>query len=340
MFGTGIFVRTGRLIAGSGLPGSHRIARAMGGLPEPAPPIPVELPPIPVELPPVTVVADLPEQALLGRFTPYAGPAEPEFMIDFLGGRTRVAFIKGYEDFAGRVLEAPRRGHEVLHEHDEWLGTLAAVIDAEARGEIVAIELGAGWGPWLVAVARAAAQIPAIRSVRLLGLEATPSHHAMMLQHFEDNGLHPAAHELLLAAAGDTDGVARFSKLPDPSADWGAGELSAAEIQAGGNEDAEPAYDEVPRFAIAGLVRRYPNVDLLHVDIQGAEETALPLAMAALNERVRRVVVGTHSRAIDASLTRAFEDAGWTLEARHPCTLNADGIMSRDGTQVWRNNFV
>ena len=305
-----------RLIGGSDLPGASRVSNALdrlaGTAASPATP--------------VSIVADLPEEKLLGRFRPYTGPGEPEFMTDFLGGRTRVAFVTGYEAFAGKVLGRPTRGAEVLYEHDEWLGTLASVIEAGERGELVVIELGARWAPWLVAAAQAAAQIPAIRSVRLLGVEATSSRHEMMVRHFRDNDLDPSAHALLLGAAGDSDGTARFAKLPDPAADWGATELHAD----------GPDFDEVPCFAIAGLVRRYDCVDLLHVNIQGAEATALPIAMPALNERVRRVVVGTHSRAIDASLSDVFQTAGWHLEARHPCTLN-DGVMVRDGTQVWRN---
>ena len=143
-------------------------------------------------------------------------------MIDFLGGRTRISYLKGYELFDGTVLGIPKREEPVLHEHDEWLGALTSVVDAHRRGTLVAIELGAGWGPWLVSCALAARKLGGIREVHLVGVEATTSHHAMMLKHFRDNGLDPEPHTLLLGAVGDTPGVVRFPRLPDPAADWGA----------------------------------------------------------------------------------------------------------------------
>lgn len=139
------------------------------------------------------------DETVLDAFEPHSGNGESGFLIDFLGGRTRVAYLKGYEHFDGTVLRHPDRERPILHEHDEWLGALTSVLEARRRDALVAIELGAGWGPWLVACALAAGRV-GIRTVHLVGVEATTSHHAMMLTHFRDNGLDPNAHELLVGA--------------------------------------------------------------------------------------------------------------------------------------------
>jgi FkbM family methyltransferase len=288
--------------------------------------------------PDVPIAAAL-DEAVLHALEPYDGPGQEGFLIDFLGVRTRVAYLKGYEQFDGAVLGLPDRESPVLHEHDEWLAALTSVLEARQRGALVAIELGAGWGPWLVSCAVAANKLGGIGTLNLVGVEATISHHAMMLTHFRDNGLEPESHLLLAAAVADEPGVVRYPRLPDPAADWGATELTPRHgmlVDQLGRTFEE--YDEVPCQTIADLVGRFPTVDLLHVDIQGAEATVIPTAMAALRDHVHRVVVGTHGAQIDWDISDAFERAGWALEARRPSVLTPEGALLRDGVQVWRND--
>src|SRR5438309_1412013 len=79
----------------------------------------------------------------------------------------------------------------------------------------------AGWGPWLIAGATAARR-RGIRDIRLHGVEADPTRYGFMQTHFSDNGFDPAAHRLDNAAIGVKAGLARWPKLADPTADWGA----------------------------------------------------------------------------------------------------------------------
>ena len=286
-------------------------------------------------------VTPLDEAAIYARFPPRAHDSLPGFMRDFLGTRTRVAFLRGYERFDGATHGRPARGHEFLHEHDEWLGTLQSVIDAAPSGELTVLELGAGWAPWLVVAHAAARVIGGFRTVRLLGVEASADHHAMSLQHFADNGLDPAEHDLLLGAVAAADGTLRFPRLPDPAGEWGATPLDDA---AAGITDrrgvAFDAFDEVPAYGLAGLVERFARVDLVHCDIQGGEDEAIPAAMAALGRRVRRMVVATHGTDIEHRLGHVFAGAGWRCEAWETCRSDNDGTLLRDGTQVWRNPTV
>ena len=50
------------------------------------------------------------------------------------------------------------------------------------------IELGAGYGRWLVRAATALQQVKDL-PFQLIGVEAEPQHFKWLLQHFKDNGL-------------------------------------------------------------------------------------------------------------------------------------------------------
>ena len=272
------------------------------------------------------------DPALLDAFPPSNGPGTDGFITDFIGTRTRCSYLPAaYSEASGIVEGPPGTERFGLHDPAEWEGTLRAVLDAGAR--FVAVELGAGWAPWLVASA-AAARRRGIVDVHLAGVEGAQSHHAFMVQHFLDNGLDPDAHLLMHAVVGLDDGVAHFPKLPDPSADWGA--------QASFDDRNGDADDEVQSVAIETLLARLPPVDLLHCDVQGIEDQVLSAAMEVLTGRVRRVVAGTHGRSIEEHLMTAFGCAGWVLEREQPCHVlqGTDGrmLLARDGVQVWRND--
>lgn len=281
------------------------------------------------------------DPAVLAAFPAYAGPGTAGFFTDFLGTRTRCLYLPDSYAGASGIVEGPPGTERFgLHEPPEWEGTLRSVLEAGSR--FVAVELGAGWGPWLVAGARAA-QLRGITDIQLTGVEGASGHYEFLLQHFRDNGLDPEHHQLLHAVVGAEDGTARFPKLEVPSADWGAeasyGNDSTSERRP--NQAAEE-FDEVRSVSVGTLLATLPLVDLLHCDIQGAEGEVLPAANEVLSHRVHRIVVGTHGRAIEDRLMASFGASGWTLEHESPCRFNQDPtgamVLSADGTQVWRNS--
>ena len=270
--------------------------------------------------------------AVLAAFPACTGPGTEGFFTDFIGTRTRCSYLPDSYASASGIVEGPPGTESFgLHEPAEWEGTLRSVLEAGSR--FVAVELGAGWGPWLVAGARAAG-LRGITDMHLAGVEGASGHYSYLLQHFRDNGIDPAAYTLLHAVVGVEDGMARFPKLDVPSADWGA------HASYGGGQATEQ-FDEVPSVSIATLLSKLPPVDLLHCDVQGAEADVLTAAAGVLSDRVRRIVVGTHSRTIEDRLMTAFSADGWMLEHESPCRFmqGATGALHllNDGTQVWRN---
>lgn len=139
--------------------------------------------------------------------------------INCVGAYTRVSFLHPDVSWkAGTVEGVPGAHSPGLHGLSEWVASLRSVL--EARDRYVAIELGAGWAPWLVSTALAARR-QGIDDIHLVGVEGSAAHHAFMLQHFRDNGIDPTQHELLHAVVGPEDGSAYFPRL-HYSEDYGA----------------------------------------------------------------------------------------------------------------------
>lgn len=270
---------------------------------------------------------------LVARFAVCDGRGEEGFWVDFLGVRTRCAYLpQDFARFSGQVLAPPDQRSEDIHDLAEWIVLLKAVDEAEKRGRFAVAELGAGWGPWLVAGARAAAII-GIKDVELFGVEGSREHVSFLHQHFRDNGIDPDAHRIVHGVVGTSDGVAHFPRLPNPAEDWGAKALF--------DSDAAAETEEVPCFSIDSLLQQHDTIDLLHCDIQGVEGEALPAAARALKNGVRRIVVGTHSREVEGRLIDFFAGDGWVCEHEACCKFlqSHAGTMDLivDGCQIWRN---
>ena len=279
----------------------------------------------------------LPEQ-FLREFPAWQGVAEADSTRDFLGIRTRCSYVSDPYPGPGGTVEGYPGGHSSVHDLAEWSSLLAAVMDA--REAFTLVELGAGWAPWSVAGAKAA-QVRGISTATLVMLEADPIHVSFIHQHCRDNGIDPGDHRVLWAAVAPYDGKALFPKLADPNAEWGAGALFEGRKNADGFTTT-PAQEwiEVKCMSLASVLDGLPPVDLVHCDIQGSEFEVIQAGIHELTKRVRRLVVGTHGREIEAGLFRTLGTAGWQLEAESPCKISqreTTWALLRDGVQVWIN---
>ena len=284
----------------------------------------------------------------------------PGFIVDCLGTKTRVSYFSHLSHYDGLVENYPLP----VNFHGsamEWAGVLRAALDAKT--EVIGVELGAGWAPWLVVLARAA-QMRGIAKIHLVGVEGSKGHFDYMHSHFADNGLDPREHTLLHGVVGTTDGLAEFPLLPDPTADWGAAAIFTNGQNGNGSAHrrwgwrhwsallrfrgpspvrTERPSETLPCFSLPTLLRPYARVDLVHVDIQGDEYKVLASARQVLKEKVKRLVVGTHTRAIEQELLHELPSQSWVLEADEACRYRQNGagvVQYMDGCQVWRNPRV
>ena len=265
---------------------------------------------------------------------------EPGFLTDFLGSRIRTTSVwKAARTLDGQLLGIPVPG-DFHAEAIEWIGLLKAV--RGAGHQYVSMELGAGFGPWTVAGATAA-RLRGIQDIRLCAVEGDSQHFRSLRQHFLDNGFEPEAHRLIEAAVGVRAGVAHWPDMDE-----------AAAVEEWGFRPIQPGADDSPRrfqrtkpitvIPMLDLVQTEPLWDLIHIDVQGDEVEICSSCINELNDRVRWIIVGTHSRKLDGDFLELMCKAGWLLEHEKPAKFSyipnqtrLDAMTTLDGTQVWRN---
>ena len=88
-------------------------------------------------------------------------------------------------------------------------------------------------------------------------------------------------------------------------------------------------------MSLKTLLHDLPVVDLIHCDIQFAESKAFAAGIKEATKRVRRVVIGTHSRNIKDELIETFRAWSWVLEYETDCKYRIDdwATLSKYG---WR----
>ncbi len=295
------------------------------------------------------------------------------FVVDCFGIKTRAEFETGlaaHVESYGRdpgIREPPLPAFS--EETFEWVDVLEAV--AAARERFVMIELGAGYGRWLV---RGVAALRVLNPLpyALVGVEAEPTHFAWLREHLDDNGIGPDAHDLIQAAMHVSAGTAMFhvgnpagwygqalakddAPAPAPRRSGPVGFLlrkrrrakraaqraATAASQSGPNGQRRQA---VRTVTLTGILEQHARVDLIDLDIQGAELAVLRSAIEPLTATVRRLHIGTHSAAIEDGLRALFTAHGWTLRNDYACGTAAatpyGPITFGDGVQTWVNPRV
>jgi FkbM family methyltransferase len=295
-----------------------------------------------------------PPHPVFDAFRPWVGRVEPGWDVNFLGVRTRVAFFSVFARLAdyprGELIEAPKPVPN--EDYFEWIALLEAVV--EARDRFAMVELGAGWGRWIVngiAALRAVGGLP----YRVVGVEPEPTHFRWMTQHLKDNDVDLRRATLIEAAVAQDDGSVRFHV--GEAADWYGQRIAHPEevtsatghprtvrslLRRGrGRPTTGRGIKRVRAVSVRSVLQELERVDLLDVDIQGAEADALEPAGEVLDECVKCVYVGTHDRANEERLRAQFAGLGWTSVYDFPGGGTAETawgrIMFEDGVQLWLN---
>jgi FkbM family methyltransferase len=279
------------------------------------------------------------ELALLDNLVAGEQEGEPGFIRCPYGVRTRVSSLwPEMQAFDGKVWgpAVPGNWH---WEATEWLAVMRSVLQAKDRYRIM--ELGAGWGPAVVAGA-VLARRRGLADVKATALEADPHHYATLRQHFEDNGLDPSDHLLLNGAVGKRNGTARWPITDDSNTSYGNRPLDP-----NGRDYLGRGITKTRPVKVHGFRRLLESDrfwDLVHIDVQGGEFNICKDAIEVMNRSVGRVCLGLHSRKLDGDLFDLFWKAGWALEGESPTRFtyrdkaeSQEAMTYADGTQVWRN---
>jgi FkbM family methyltransferase len=262
----------------------------------------------------------------------------PEFHYGFLGEVIQKSFDDGVAAVLGlqpviypaggiRSGDYPRLNEEYI----EWIDVLETAIAATRSFTI--IELGAGYGRWLVRAALAVKRCHGDLPIKLIGVEAEPTHFHWLKQHLRNNGIDPDEHELIEAAVDEKDGEVFFHVgKPD---EW-YGQAIAEHANA-----ASESVRKVRAVSPSSILSSLDSVDLIDLDVQGAEFIVLRGAISALNEKVKRVHIGTHGHDIELELRTLFRQNGWYKLNDYSCQSTEatpwGDVVFNDGVQTWIN---
>lgn len=293
---------------------------------------------------------------IFSRFHSWEGRVEPGWSVNWLGVRTRTSVqsnLGGFPSVRHVTAEQPSLSEDFL----EWLDVLQSVV--ESVGTFTMVELGAGWGRWIVNAAVAVRQLDPSRPYRLVAVEAEPTHFEWLRRHFLDNAIDPERHRLVKAAVAEKNGWVRFQR-GEPASWYGQSidrddpESKVAAwyqrlLRWTGNSTANRL--AVGRHArkvrrsraitLASLLDALDIVDLVDADVQGVEADVFEAAAAALDGKVRRVHIGTHDRDNERRLRELFNRLGW--ECSFDYESGAESVtpwgllMFEDGVQSWVN---
>lgn len=268
----------------------------------------------------------------------YVGAGIPGFVTDFLGIRTDIRFVNAIAGLNGGVEGYPFPHGNFHGDVDEWCGLIDAL--NHANGRLVAMELGMGWGPWLVAAANIADK-RGITDISLIGVEASREHLEFAHAHCANNGIRAEQTRLIHAAITAADGTVEFPVADDPAEDWGMAAFRAGEDTHRDYRGHPIARTESVRgLSIPTLLADQSRVDLMHIDIQGHELECVKASIEPLNAKVATMIIGTHGRAIEDGLMACLGDAGWHLVREKSCQFRLDSgrpVLIVDGCQVWKN---
>jgi hypothetical protein len=98
----------------------------------------------------------------------------------------------------------------------------------------------------------------------------------------------------------------------------------------------------VPGFTLEEILGDL-EVDMLHVDIQGAEFEIIKAGLHFINKHIKGMMIATHSRAIEGELIQLLYKNGWYLHREKPCRVewikfpaSIESMTQIDGCQYWR----
>jgi len=247
---------------------------------------------------------------------------------------------------------ASRPGPPLNEEYFEWIDLFESL--RSARDRYVMLELGAGYGRWGICAGRIAKAL-GICDVDLRFVEAEPQHAAWAREAILKNGLGDLRTSVIAAAISYTgkqipfavdykeEAMDAHSWYGQMIVDWDAA-VPTEELYFGKVIYRRPGgYGQilVDSTTFESVSSDLDFIDLVDVDIQGAEQNLIEHSIEALNDKVRLIHIGTHGHDIERAIRAIFLNHGWHLRwdfACHGAQQTPFGVTTfQDGVQSWLN---
>lgn len=261
--------------------------------------------------------------------------SDPAYLTNFLGVKIATRYFPGIlNGREGQVepIPIPANWHADIA---EWAYALRAVDKAKDTFRI--IELGCGWGCWLNNTGVAARRRGL--KVDLIGIEGDEGHVGFARESLAANNFTPNEFKIIHGVAAPNRAKALFPVVANPGATWGSEPIFEATLEQISEAKRIGNYQILDTYPLSDLSHGLP-IDLLHIDIQGGETDFVKANFADIDQYVRRMLIGTHSRIIEGDILRFMIDRGWRLEIERPCIFGlVDGRpqIQVDGVQGWVN---
>ena len=302
------------------------------------------------------------EHPVISRFRPFSGHIPANYDRDFLGTLIEFEFIAGlhpgatFAQIARDVESTPFPIHE---ETFEWIDVLESVVNA--RRTYTMIDLGAGYGRWSVRAAYAVRQYNPKLGCKLIAVEPEPTVYGWMQKHFKTNGVSRWRNQLIHAAVTEQPGKVHFyisgprgGEFDKPANAW-YGQFLTKQYDLNNETDPDGFYHGyqihrhqsgwrsilIPGSSLRTILKPLTLVDLIDLDVEGQELITLTAAVDELDEKVKRVHIGTHSVEIEAGLREQFAQHGWRCLADYSISSTSEtpwgAITFENGVQSWVN---
>lgn len=305
---------------------------------------------------------------MFSKYREFRAPQQ-DAVTDFFGAVTPITCAPYLASRAGSVIEEPPFPSDSLRANFiEYIAVIESINSASLKSYQM-VELGASYAPFAVLSAILAAR-RGVESITVCAVEAARNGVDAIRKNFGANGFDEDSIVVVNSFPESPAGLSAQVRVAAPGVSIIAIEGAYSSkcqtlwfpdvdctIDNGAKTSGEDleldcrgrAYQNVPVNAftidqILSVFRPDSPVDLAHIDIQGEELTVLPDSIALLNQRVKRVMLGTHSRLIEGLMLDLFHRNGWLLIAEEPCgfiynsALNDFiGMTNKDGSQYWLN---
>jgi FkbM family methyltransferase len=275
----------------------------------------------------------------------------PGWQVNGLGIRTRESFA---DQSDWNVKFQPSEKPEFNEAYFEWIDTLTAVNNAKDHFRM--IEVGAGFGPWLVVAGAAINQRSKI-SYQLVGVEADIYRFNWMKQHFIDNNIDLKGHCFFHGVVNEM-GRAVWFDVGDSKKSYGATILRGNNIPTLWKDGVRGWLrfllhrrklrkieairpERVRAYRLSKILKKFSKVDFVDMDIQGVEGEVVRESISELNKKVKMIHIGTHNHEVEDYLFKTFVTHGWDCiwnfkNGRIQPTPYGE-IQFSDGVQTWVN---
>jgi FkbM family methyltransferase len=248
-----------------------------------------------------------------------------DFFINAVGARQRTHFFSG-EQMAITSHSPIDRDAECF----EWESVLQAVDGYPGGRDFVIAELGAGFGRWSVNAICALRQCHGDVPFVVIAAEADASHFRWLREHLRDNGIRPERCRLFSRpVSGKAETV--YFLGGDPSKWYGQAIVDKAYAKQHfgflGRLLGRINYRKLDSATLSNVLASVKVVDLIDMDIQGAEASVVENNLDLLERKVLRLHISTHAHDIEQRILKALSN--WKIERYFPCLGERDTPIGR-----------